>query len=199
MPVSKRSRRLKGQRGCLIWLIVLVLIGVPVYGVYVYRADVPAWIEPVREMLLTATPTPAPTAAEFETPIRLFRRAEEAVMKKALDSDLDQVMGALSVFATGRALQKTQDEVAMLQADNRWQELQLEELGIEQILEESPSEYRLQTEEVYRRRIFEQQNGVDSLVADEHYQVGGAYVLEKSGDGWIVSDYGWLNNRVDLP
>lgn len=197
MPVSKRSRRLKGQRGCLIWLIVLVLIGVPVYGVYVYCVDVPACVESVSKIVQHATPTP--TAADFETPVRLFRRAEEAVMKKALAPDLDQVMSALSVFATGRALQKTQDEVTMLQADNRWQELQLEDLAIEQILEESPSEYRLQTDEVYRRRIFEQQNGVDSLVADEHYQVGGAYVLEKSGDGWIVSDYGWLNNRVDLP
>lgn len=197
MPVSKRSRRLKGQRGCLIWLIVLVMIGVPAFGAYSFRAEVPEWIERVREMLLPAAP--APTAADFETPIRLFRRAEEAVLKKALDPDLDQVMGALSVFATGRALQKTEDEVTLLQADNRWQELQLEDLTIEQILAESPPEYRLQTDEVYRRRIFERQNGVDSLVADEHYQVGGAYVLAKSGEGWIVSDYGALNNRVDLP
>ena len=99
---NTRRVKLRGRRGCLIWLpfLLFALITGSAGIVYGERAAI-TWEELTGKV---ATPTPVP-APDYAAIVRGFRRAEQAALATTLNANNAEVLAALPVFAVGDALE----------------------------------------------------------------------------------------------
>ncbi|MCB9120404.1 MAG: hypothetical protein M9936_02585 [Caldilinea sp.] len=174
--------KLRGRRGCLIWLpFLLFLLTAGPAGVIYSQPIVTTW-----EKLsgIAATPTPIPTP-DYAAIVSNFRRAEEAAFATSLNDNSAEVLVTMPVFAVGEALVQVQTAVQQLRDRKQFQRVVIEDLNIVQPLLEFPNA-RLLTRERHRIQTFTRQPTGDVLVAEQYFDADVAYQLAFDGQRWRV-------------
>lgn len=191
---NTRRVRLRGRRGCLIWLpfFLFVLIAGSAGGVYGDRV-VDAWEELAGKV---ATPTPIP-APDYALIVQSFRRAEQAALATTLNANNAEVLAALPVFATGDALVQVQSAVQRLRDRQQFQQFMLEDLAIVQPILEFPNA-KVLTRERQRIQTYTRQSAGDVLISEQHVDADVAYHLVFDGQRWRV-DKAVIAARADAP
>lgn len=179
---NTRRVKLRGRRGCLIWLpIFLFAFTVGTVGV-VYGEQIQSRLDGFSQQVATPTPVPAPDYAAI---VRGFRRAEQAALTTTLNANNAEVLAALPVFATGDALVQVQTAVQQLRDRKQFQQVALEDLNIVQPILEFPNA-KLLTRERQRIQTFTRQSAGDVLTDEQYFDADVAYQLVFDGQRWRV-------------
>ena len=191
---NTRRVKLRGRRGCLIWLpfLLFALITGSAGIVYGERAAI-TWEELTGKV---ATPTPVP-APDYAAIVRGFRRAEQAALATTLNANNAEVLAALPVFAVGDALVQVQSTVQQLRGRQQFQQVALEDLNIVQPLLEFPNA-KLLTRERQRIQTFTRQSTGDVLTDEQYFDADVAYQLVFDGQRWRV-EKAVIATRADVP
>jgi hypothetical protein len=186
--------RLRGRRGCLIWLPFFLFALIAGTAGVVYGDQVAdTWVELAAKM---ATPTPIP-APDYAAIVRSFRRAEQAALATTLDANNPEVLAALPVFASGDALVQVQSAVQRLRDRKQFQQFMLEDLAIVQPILEFPNA-KVLTRERQRIQTYTRQSAGDVLTDEQHVDVDVAYHLVFDGQRWRV-EKAVIAKREDAP
>lgn len=185
---------LRGRRGCLFWLPILLLLLVIGIGGSVYGEQIQSnWIA-ITQQVATSTPVPTPDYAGL---VRGFRRAEEAALATTLNSNNPEVLAALPIFAAGNALAQVQNEVQHLRDRQQFQHVILEELEIVQPILEYPTA-KLLTRERHRIQTFTRKPSGDVMTDKQYFDAEIAYQLAYDGQRWRV-EKAVIATREDVP
>jgi hypothetical protein len=186
--------KLRGRRGCLIWLpfLLFVLTAGTAGAVYGEQVSI-TWNDLTRQL---ATPTPVP-APDYAALVRGFRRAEQAALATTLNANNAEVLAALPVFATGDALVQVQSAVQQLRDRQQFQQVALEDLNIVQPILEFPNA-KLLTRERQRIQTFTRQPAGDVLADEQYFDADVAYQLVFDGQRWRV-EKAVIAKREDVP
>jgi len=191
---NTRRVKLRGRRGCLIWLPFLLFALIAGSAGIVYGEQVVVTWNNLASQVATPTPVPAPDYAAI---VRGFRRAEQAALATTLNANNAEVLAALPVFAVGDALVQVQSTVQQLRDRKQSQQIALEDLNIVQPLLEFPNA-RLLTRERHRIRTFTHQSTGDVLTDEQHFDADVAYQLVFDGQRWRV-EKAVIATRADVP
>jgi hypothetical protein len=179
---NTRRTKLRGRRGCLIWLPVL-LLALIAGGIGVANGEpfIRNWNNFANR---AATPTPVP-APDYAAIVRGFRRAEQAALATTLNANNAEVLAALPVFAAGDALVQVQSTVQQLRDRRQFQQILLEELAVVQQILEFPKA-KLLTRERQHIQTFTRQPGGDTMTDEQYFVADVAYQLVFDGQRWRV-------------
>lgn len=189
-----RRVKLRGRRGCLIWLPFLLFALIAGSAGIVYGGQFVANWNNLSSQVATPTPIPAP---DYEAIVRGFRRAEQAALVTTLNANSAEVLAALPVFAVGDALVQVQSAVQQLRDRRQFQQVALEDLNIVQPLLEFPNA-RLLTHERHRIQTFTRQSAGDVVTDEQHFDADVAYQLVFDGQRWRV-EKAVIATRTDVP
>jgi hypothetical protein len=189
-----RRVKLRGRRGCLIWLpFLLFALMAGTTGVLYGDKMGKTWDDLTGQV---ATPTPIP-APDYEAIVRGFRRAEQAALATTLNANNAEVLAALPVFTVGNALVQVQTAVQQLRDRQQFQQVALEDLTIVQPILEFPNA-KLLTRERQRIQTYTRQPAGDVLADDQHFDADVAYQLVFDGQRWRVEKV-VIAKREDVP
>lgn len=189
-----RSTKLRGRRGCLIWLPFLLFALIAGTAGVVYGEQIQSSFNDFSRQVATPTPLPAPDYAAI---VRGFRRAEQAALATTLNANNAEVLAALPVFATGDALVQVQSAVQQLRDRQQFQQVALEDLNIVQPILEFPNA-KLLTRERQRIQTFTRQPAGDVLADEQYFDADVAYQLVFDGQRWRV-EKAVIAKREDAP
>lgn len=189
-----RRVKLRGRRGCLIWLpFLLFALMAGTTGVLYGEQMATTWDDLTGQV---ATPTPIP-APDYAAIVRGFRRAEQAALATTLNANNAEVLAALPVFAVGEALVQVQAAVQQLRDRQQFQQVALEDLNIVQPILEFPNA-RLLTRERQRIQTYTRQPAGDVLTDEQYFDADVAYQLVFDGQRWRV-EKAVIAKREDVP
>lgn len=191
-----RRVKLRGRRGCVIWLPILLLItAMLTVGVF-NRDQIEQNMIVLAQSMATSTPTPVATP-DYESIVRGFRRAEQAALATTLSANNAEVLAALPIFAVGDALVQVQTAVQQLRDRKQFQQVVLEDLSIVQPILEFPNA-KLLTRERQRIQTFSRQPVGDVLTDEQYFDADIAYQLIFDGQRWRVGK-SVIATRSDVP
>jgi hypothetical protein len=159
------------------------MVGLATVG-FVNRERIEIKIAEFGKFTAMPTPTPVPTP-DYEAMVRGFRRAQQAALATALNSNSSEVLAALPVFAAGNALAQVQNEVQQLRDRQQFQQVTLEGLEIVQPILEFPTA-KLLTRERQRIQTFTRQPSGDAMTDEQVLDAEVAYQLAYDGQRWRV-------------
>lgn len=191
---NTRRVKLRGRRGCVIWLPFLLFALIAASAGIVYGEQVAVTWEELTGKVATPTPVPTP---DYEAIVRGFRRAEQAALATTLNANNAEVLAALPVFAVGDALVQVQTAVQQLRDRQQFQQVALEALNIVQPILEFPNA-RLLTRERQRIQSYTRQPAGDVLTDEQYFDADVAYQLVFDGQRWRV-EKAVIAKREDVP
>lgn len=191
---NTRRVKLRGRRGCVIWLPFLLFALIAASAGIVYGEQVAVTWEELTGTVATPTPVPTP---DYEAIVRGFRRAEQAALATTLNANNAEVLAALPVFAVGDALVQVQTAVQQLRDRQQFQQVALEALNIVQPILEFPNA-RLLTRERQRIQSYTRQPAGDVLTDEQYFDADVAYQLVFDGQRWRV-ERAVIAKREDVP